>query len=388
LNAIEALVRRPNIADLQYWNAWAFTLNQIDYTATSWQVLVEARNVSSNVLNRYPNYVTQAEVGNALTGLLRARDGLVRRAELYDAIREVRAFAEAGNESLYTPNSWAHLHTAYTNAVDMWHTANATQDQMNAALAAIEDAMEGLVRNGDRTALNAKLNYVYYEFSAYELQYTDASWAVFSAAFWHGIDVRDDVNSSQADVNAALAAILEAYESLVSYKYALRALIAEALLKQQANYTPQSWVFFVGALNAAIGVEANANATRVQIDSAAGWLSASLATLVPVVVPACVVHVWGSPVVTPFGVGWNDRGYSTYTCTNANCHETKVVDTPILLGDLNQDGVVCIEDLFLMIDWMFSGGAITFPRLKANLVQPYTEITNADFNALVEIVFS
>ena len=135
-----------NKADLTAAITQAEALNADDYTAESWANLQTALAAAKTVEGSTD--ATQTQVNEALTALQGAMKALVDapapsvdKSDLTAAITE----AEQLQEKDYTPESWANLQTALAAAKTVEGNADATQAQVNEALAALQSARKALV---------------------------------------------------------------------------------------------------------------------------------------------------------------------------------------------------------------------------------------------------
>ncbi|HHV46844.1 MAG TPA: hypothetical protein GXX53_08145 [Tissierellia bacterium] len=134
------------------------------------------------------------------------------------ALLEKIEYAQGLNEEDYTEESWANLVAALQDALAVYEDEEATQEEVDTALAALIAAIEALVPaeeepgEVDKTELGAKID------EALELNeedYTEESWANLQAALIAAVEVYNDENATQEEVDAALAALIAAIEALV-----------------------------------------------------------------------------------------------------------------------------------------------------------------------------
>ncbi len=114
------------------------------YTPNSWTAYVNARTGANDALAAEPP--TQRMLDEALEGLETAFEALLLRANktaLDTAIDNYDGMSLA--EEDYTSGSWSTYTTARNTAVSINNNANATQLQVDNALAALTAAYEGLV---------------------------------------------------------------------------------------------------------------------------------------------------------------------------------------------------------------------------------------------------
>ena len=188
----------------------AIELAEEDYTPASWDNLENALS-AANVINNTVE-ISQSEVNNALANLQAAIDALVALADKSDLAAAI-AGLDALNEAEYTPNSWAALQAKVANAVSVNANVNASQDDVDAALGALNMAINDLAKPGNKTALEAAIT------SAKALKKSDYnvaaySWNIFQDVLAEAEEVLNDPNSTQGDMDLALAALNEKIEGL------------------------------------------------------------------------------------------------------------------------------------------------------------------------------
>jgi len=139
----------------------------------------------------------------------------------------------------------------------------------------------------DKTALLEKIEYAQ---GLNEEDYTEESWANLVAALQDALAVYEDEEATQEEVDAALAALIAAIEALVPAeeepgevdKTALLAKIEYAQGLNEEDYTEESWANLVAALQDALAVYEDENATQEEVDAALAALIAAINALVPV----------------------------------------------------------------------------------------------------------
>jgi len=120
-----------------------------------------------------------------------------------------------------------------------------------------------------------------------ETNYTAISWRRLENSLSSAIAIYNNINATQAQIDTATANLLGALNALVLQpvvvpidRTALQLAIDDAGDRIQANYTALSWRRVETALNAAINMHNNANATQAQINTATTNLNNALAALV------------------------------------------------------------------------------------------------------------
>jgi hypothetical protein len=192
---------------------------QANYTTESWATLQAALTAAQEVYD-YAD-ATQGQIDAATLALQVALDGLVEitepppvnRTYLANAITE----AEARVQANYTTDSWAALQTALTNAREVHGNADATQEQVNAATAALQAAIAALVEVTDPPPVNRTYlgRAITEAGTRVQANYTAASWATFAAALEAARSVYNNPNATQAEINQALQALETAMAGLV-----------------------------------------------------------------------------------------------------------------------------------------------------------------------------
>ncbi|ANY73765.1 hypothetical protein BBD41_14930 [Paenibacillus ihbetae] len=122
------------------------TLKEEDYTPESWAQFQQALQAAKDVLEN--KNATQQEVDAAQQALQEAQDRLVKKpavvdkSELQQKVDEIQGKKNDGSlkESNYTPDSWRNLEEALKKAEDVLKKPDATQQEINDAKKALEEA--------------------------------------------------------------------------------------------------------------------------------------------------------------------------------------------------------------------------------------------------------
>lgn len=117
-------------------------LNKDDYTPESWRTFELAFTLARLVLNN-PN-ATQEDVDQAYLYLQKAFDSLVKKPVDKEQLSTEVTSDKAFKESDYTPESWKKFADALASAQQVLDNPKATQQEVDAALAALVKAREGL----------------------------------------------------------------------------------------------------------------------------------------------------------------------------------------------------------------------------------------------------
>ncbi len=200
----------------------------------------------------------------------------------YSALKAQIARAEALKKSDYTSSSWKKMQSALDAAKKALDSK--VQSEVDGAANSLKKAIDNLVRkttNGidydELLALIATAE------ALKEEDYTEETWEVLEEALK---DAKANRNStSQAEVDAAVIALKNAIWGLIKkdgsnwVDYSeLNALIAQASILNENDYTKDSWAYFMSALTNARN--ATYSTLQVEVDEAAMALSRAIEALV------------------------------------------------------------------------------------------------------------
>ena len=315
-DAMSRLIPDPSGVDkseLAVKIAQAQQLVQSDYGPVLWNVFVRTRDAAITVYNN-PD-AQQTGVDNAVRTLTNAMDALIPVAPVVDktGLGSIIDMAKdlAGED--YTAESWALFSVSLGDASAVYNDANATQAQVDAALANLGSAMDALEMAppavpADKSALEAVLNVA---MKCVEAEYTTSSWFAFAQSRDAAQAVYSDGTATQGQVNVAAGLLTSAIDALELIEPAIPAdkTALDAILKQLPNlnaddYSPQSWTQYAHALFVAQSVYNDDNATQAQVDVACANLTVAFDALVD----AASVRA-AEPVVTQT-IYAGDKGFS------------------------------------------------------------------------------
>ncbi len=209
------------------------------------------------------------------------------KTALAEAITADAALVEAD----YTADSWTAFAAALTAAQGVNDQADASQENVDAALTALNDAAAALVKVIDKTALNAAIEQVG---ALQEKDYTVASWKVLTTALSTAKTVADKADATQEEVDAALSPLYDAMGALVKLadKTSLTAAIDSASACNEKDYTVESWSAVSSALATAKSLNEQEDAAQKDVDAAAQALNDAVNALVEKTVsPVAIVIV-------------------------------------------------------------------------------------------------
>ena len=189
-----------------------------DYAAESWKDFADALAAAKDVLADAD--ATQDEVDNAAKALTAAAAALEKKQEPVVVNKAALEQAVSDNEDKvetdYTAESWKPFAEALAAAQDVLADADATQDEVDAAAAALTKAAAALETKPapvvvDKTALKQAIDA---NADKNENDYTEASWTDFAKALADAKAVLANADATQDEVNAATTALTAAAAAL------------------------------------------------------------------------------------------------------------------------------------------------------------------------------
>ena len=245
---------------------------EADYTAESWAVFADAL-AKANEVNADAE-ATQADVDAAVKALNDAIAGLedyvppVDKTELAAAIADAAQYDEAD----YTKASWAAFADALAKANEVNDNAEATQDEVNAAVEALKAAIAGLEEYvaPDKTLLQMTYDKVK-DLSTEGV--VDSAKKFFEDALAAAKAVLDDNKATAEEVDTAWNNLLEATWGLgivQGDKTMLEQLIAKAedMVANESKYVKDNWQQLLDALEAAKAVMNDGDALTADVEAA------------------------------------------------------------------------------------------------------------------------
>lgn len=195
-----------------------------------------------------------------------------------DVLMEVVKSVEKLNKADYTDSSWAVLEQALEAANAVLASEEATQDEIDSAKEALENAINSL-KKGDKEALILLINKIS-ELNAEE--YTSSTWKKLQKELDIANEVVGNENASEDKVMKTYGDLMSAFLelSLKPNKDKLQGLIDEAENIDSSKYTKKSLKVLDKALEKAKKVFANEEATEKELAKAENYLEVALASLV------------------------------------------------------------------------------------------------------------
>jgi hypothetical protein len=214
-----------------------------------------------------------------LSGLSIAMAGSeANREALAVILRGYQVFADQA--SLYTPASYAPFAAAWADAQEAVAGTEATDWQLANIPAALEAAASGLVFAVDYSALQAVIDAAKAKLADPD-SYLSTGLAALSDAVTQAEALIASGTATEAQVAAELTALMEAIAQALPKgdRTALTAIIAAVQAMDQSRYTPATWAAVEDALDAAVTVNAKAEASADEVAEAVDALSTALGNL-------------------------------------------------------------------------------------------------------------
>ncbi|MDQ0362305.1 alpha-N-acetylglucosaminidase TIM-barrel domain-containing protein [Breznakia pachnodae] len=264
---VDKLAKRANVTDLNTLIDEVIALKEEQYTPNSWKTLKEplakAKEVAAD------KNASQEDVNTALTSLQGVVDKLAKRADI-TSLNDLIKTVDDLDEKEFTPNSWKALKEPLADAKALVGDVNATQGEVDTALATLQQVKDQLVKKADVSALNAVITDAE---AKVEAAYTKDSWDVFAKELANAKQISSNANATQTEVDSAVAALTNAMNALnriqgeATDSKALEQLISEVENLKEADYTASSWKQLQEVLIRAKEVLSDENATQPEIDT-------------------------------------------------------------------------------------------------------------------------
>ena len=203
--------------------AEANNMKQEYYTADSWAEFMEAVAEVQRVMDN--KNTTQAQMDTLPAALEKAMGSLVEVPASEQTVKDLGTLVTEAqgkyNQTKYTADSWSKYSAALEVAKNVAANQNATQKQVDEAMAALEAAIKGLKEGAaspqqttvDKKALNASITAAA---AKKQIDYTPATWTKLTSALTAAQKVANDAKATQAQVNTAKDNLDAAVKGLVA----------------------------------------------------------------------------------------------------------------------------------------------------------------------------
>lgn len=281
--AVEALVARGNTGALkalidQYA---AEDLKEADYTVDSWKTYTDALKAAQDVVKDNSNS-DKAAVDAAKKALEDAHTALTKVEQINkETLKAAIDTAKDVDANLYTTASYDAMTKVLADAEKVLKDSK-DQTEIDAAAKVLNDAVADLAERGNTDALKALIE-EYKDLK--ETDFTADSWKDYADALKAAnAIVKDNSNSDQTAVDAALNALKDARADLVPVekppvtpvdKSELKASYDKYKDKKNDGYTAESWAKFENALKSAKAILDNEAATADQVKAALAQLNSA-----------------------------------------------------------------------------------------------------------------
>lgn len=255
----------------------AKAVQENDYTPNSYSVLANAITNAESVNDNYR--ATIDEINTAINAIDSAKANLMKRANT-TALNQAITDAKAKYDDGYTTSSINALKAVITTAETVLNNANASQNDVDSQTNAIQQAINNLIKLGDKNALSDLIA----ELEALnENDYTPISWT--SASLGMVINdakvIRDKTEATETEVNNALDELTQAKAKLVKKAdiTELASEITKAKAELSKGYTTQSLDELNTAITNAETVKDNVNASATDVSNALSTLKNAINNL-------------------------------------------------------------------------------------------------------------
>ena len=231
-----------------------------------WKALQDALTLSRGVAQNKD--ALQTEIDAATRQLNEA----IRQLEAVKTVNKNALKAEIDrtvnlNQGDYTASSWTALQEKLTAANKAYESETATQEEVNAAAAALREAIAGLSR-ADKAGLNDAINRVK---DRNEADYTAESWKAMQDVLAAVKKVAENPDATQAEVDEATRQLSEALRQLVKKDAVNKATLEKKYNEVKAvkadGYTAGSYASLQKALENAKAVLDKETATQAEVDA-------------------------------------------------------------------------------------------------------------------------
>ena len=283
--------------------------DETKYTTETWNIFKAAMEEALKALN--DPQADKGRVDKASQTLAAAADGLILRAGDKSRLSEKLEAVKALNPSDYTPESYEKAAAAIKAAEEVLADIDAVSEEVDAALAALEEAVDQLeaVTPLDRTKLKLaiaearaldKSKFTQESFAAVEkalaeaqaLMGGDVSGGDVSGGDVSGGDVTGgDAGITQEMIDRATEALQAAIDALEEIQAAvdtsaLKSALDQAKALDPEKYTPESFEILKRAIEAAEAALADENVSQEAVDAAVKALAEAVNGLVEKPAPA------------------------------------------------------------------------------------------------------
>lgn len=225
-----------------------------EYTTATIHVVDQAYQTAKQTMDTAD--VTQTQVNEQVNALQAALEQLVQRGDKTSLIQELDQVKEL-RAADYTSKSAQHLNEVFKASEVVNKNVDALQSDIDQAVHALKEAVNQLVKRGNKTKLNHVLE------SAEQIDrdsYTSETLTLLDQAIASGKVVQKDLDATQPEVDHVLTQLHEALDGLKKIDepalslLALRRLITDCETLKETDYTPGTFTPFKEELEKAIAL--------------------------------------------------------------------------------------------------------------------------------------
>lgn len=260
---------------------------------------VDIGNVNSilskkNKLTGNTSYIGAAD--STREGVAIGINSKIDKSALQERVDEINS--NLLDESAYTESSWKELQDAIRIAEAILNDNDATQAEVDSTLVALSIAFERLVEEVeevDKLALENRVDTIDSK-DLDESIYTKLSWQAFQKALRSARAVLNDTEATQAEVDNTLVALNTALDGLVEKEGPVEEVDKSALKNKvnaidaknldKSDYLEASWKVFQNALQSALAVLNDPEATQIAVDDVLEALTTAHGELEKKVLPS------------------------------------------------------------------------------------------------------
>lgn len=257
---------------------------QEDYTVASWKTFKDAL-IRANYANTSKT-VSQEEVTNAAQALTTAQAQLISIKDLKIAVKALQDDVDGKETQKNDYANWNTVVSRLNSAKEVLENANATKDEVNTAKRNLDGLR--LITKAEQELTDAKKALersvaLAEQKLPQEAEYTPASWQIFKDALDACKDLpetttKDEYVAKKGTLESAMEGLTKLADK-TALKQAISA--AEAKAEKKADYDAVSYGKMEEKLIAAKKVDANANATKTEVETATTELQDAVTSLKP-----------------------------------------------------------------------------------------------------------
>lgn len=279
----EALILRGDVVLLQQKiiELQNEALIESQYTVETWTIYETALSNAQAMVNDN-SHSDQAAVDAMLVTLQEARNQLQNRTEIVEtdktelrsAIEEARGYQETD----YLVSTWIVFKEALNQASLAEQSEMIVQEEVNAVVIQLKEAIAQLTKHGDASSLQALMDQIT-KTSLEETDYTKDSWTAYDHSLKQAQAVLNDLRAmTQAQVDEAKAQLETAYNALAYDRHTtkLEALLKDAEAIKETESTKTSYANMKAAYDDAMSIVNDQTTKQAVIDEAYTMLNKAM----------------------------------------------------------------------------------------------------------------